>query len=379
MTSFLESILESITEMFSSAHEGSTIGIDIGSASIKVVEIEKVDEKAVLRNYGELSLGPRAGFAIGQATNLTTEKLAEALRDLLNETGISTKHTVFAIPFSASLLSVVELPDVSAKELRSMIPLEARRYIPIPITEVALDWWVLPKRKIVQKPKTSVPGDAEPLGKVEVIIAAIHNEVIKKYQEIKRVAQIPGGAAHFEIEIFSTLRAVVGRDLSSIVVMDMGAGSTKLAIIDEGVVRGSHVINMGGQDITNSLAKSLGISFTQAEEMKCRAGIIGDEDGRDVAVVAELILSNIMNEAVRFVENYEQKHNTKIKKVILVGGGACLKGIEKVASKKFIETSVSIGDPFSRIDTPAFLSPTTKKLSPYFAVAIGLALKGLEE
>lgn len=365
--------------MFSNAHKGSTIGIDIGAASIKVVEIEKVDEKAILRNYGELSLGPRAGFAIGQATNLPTEKLAEALRDLLNETGISAKHIVFAIPFSASLLSVVELPDVSANELKSMIPLEARRYIPVPITEVALDWWVLPKRKTEQKPKTFVSGNEESLGKVEVIIAAIHNEVIKKYQEIKRVAQISGSAVHFEIEIFSTLRAIVGRDLSSIMVIDMGAGSTKLALIDEGVVRGSHIINIGGQDITISLAKSLGISFAQAEEMKCRAGIIGDEDGRDVAVVGELILSNIMNESVRFVENYEQKYNTKIKKIILVGGGARLKGIEKVASKKFAQTTVSIGDPFSRIDTPAFLSPTIKELSPYFAVAIGLALKGLEE
>ncbi len=375
----MASFLESITEIFSSAHKGSTIGIDIGAASIKVVEIEKVDEKAVLRNYGVLSLGPRAGLAVGQATNLPTAKLAEALRDLLNETGISAKHTVFAIPFNASLLSLVELPDVSIKELKSMIPLEARRYIPVPITEVALDWWVLPKRKVEQNVVVPSSGESKVIGKVEVIIAAIHNEVIKKYQEIKRDSQIPGDAVHFEIEIFSTIRAIVGRDLSSIIVIDIGAGSTKLALIDEGVVRGSHIINMGGQDITIYLSKSLGIIFAQAEEMKCRAGIIGDYEGRDVAAAGEIILSNIMNESVRFMENYEQKHNTKIKKVILVGGGSRLKGIEKVASQKFSDASVSVGDPFSRIDTPVFLAPTIKELSPDFAVAIGLALKGLEE
>ncbi len=375
----MASFLESIAEMFSSAHKGSTIGIDIGAASIKVIEIEKVDEKAVLRNYGELFLGPRAGFAVGQATNLPTEKLSEALRDLLNETGISAKHTVFAIPFNASLLSLVELPDVSTKELDSMIPLEAPRYIPVPITEVALDWWVLPKRKVEQNVQMSSYGKSKSIGKVEVIIAAIHNDVIKKYQEIKRDAQIPGGAAHFEIEIFSTLRAIVVRDLSSIMVMDMGAGSTKLALIDEGVVRGSHIINMGGQDITISLAKFLGITFAQAEEMKCRVGIIGDYEARDIAAAGEIILSNIMNESSRFVENYEQKHNTKIKKVILVGGGARLKGIQKVISQNFSEASVSVGDPFSGIDTPAFLASTIKELSPGFAVAIGLALKGLEE
>lgn len=375
----MASLLESITNIFSSAHKGSTVGIDIGAASIKVVEIEKVEEKAVLRNYGELALGPRAGFGIGQATNLTPEKLAEALRDLLHEMGTSSQHTVFAIPFSASLLSVVELPDVATKELESMIPLEARRYIPVPITEVALDWWVLPKRKMEQNSKTTPDGTPLPLGKVEVIIAAIHNEVIKKYETIKRDAQIPGGAAHFEIEIFSTLRAIVGRDLSPIIVVDMGAGSTKLALIDEGVVRGSHIINMGGQDITLSLSKSMGLSFAQAEEMKCRAGILGDDDGRDVAAVGELILSNIMNESVRFMENYENKHNTTIKKVVLVGGGARLKGIEKVVSQKFPQASVSVGNPFSRLETPTFLDPTIREMSPDFAVAIGLALKGLEE
>lgn len=376
----MASFLESITNIFSSAHKGSTVGIDIGAAFIKVVEIEKVEEKAVLRNYGELALGPRAGFAIGQATNLTPEKLAEALRDLLRETGILSQHTVFAIPFNASLLSVVELPDVSTKELASMIPLEARRYIPVPITEVALDWWVLPKRKAEQKPKVSVDdGMAEPAGKVEVIIAAIHNEVIKKYQTIKRNAQIPGGASHFEIEIFSTLRSIIGRDLSPVMVVDIGAGSTKLALIDEGVVRGSHIINMGGQDITLALSKSLGLSFAQAEEIKCRAGIIGDEEGRDVAAVGDLIISNVMNEAIRFMEIYEHKHDTKIKKVVLVGGGARLKGIEKVVSQKFSGVSVSTGDPFTRVDTPAFLATTIKELSPNFAVALGVALKGLEE
>ncbi len=375
----MASFLESIKEMLSGAHEGRIIGIDIGASSIKVVEIEKVDEKAVLRNYGMLSLGPRAGFAMGQATNLPTDKLAEALRDLLNETGISSKHTVFAIPFNASLLSLVELPDVSTKEIESMIPLEARRYIPVPITEVALDWWVLPKRKVEQNVVMPSSGKSKVIGNVEVIIAAIHNEVIKKYHEIKHGAQISGGASHFEIEIFSTVRAIVGRDLASIMVMDMGAGSTKLVLIDDGVVRGSHIINIGGQDITSSLSKSLGITFVKAEEMKCRVGIIGDYEGRDVAAVGELVLSNIVNEAVRFVENYEQKHNTKIKKVILVGGGARLKGIEKVMAQKFTEASVSVGDPFSRIHTPALLASTIKELSPDFAVVIGLALKGLEE
>lgn len=376
----MASFLGSIKQVFGGGHKGSILGVDIGTSSIKVVVIEKVDEKILLRNYGEISLGPRAGVEVGQATNLPPEKVAEALRDLLKEAEITAHHTLIAIPFSASLLSLVELPDVGDKELSSMIPLEARRYIPVPITEVSLDWWVLPKRrsevKIVAKESTS---PEKVIGKIEVIIAAIHNEVIKKYESIKRDAQIPGEASHFEIEIFSTLRAVASHDLAPILVMDIGAGSTKLALVDEGVVRGSHVISIGGQDITLGLSRSQEIPFDKAEEIKCRAGIIGDADGRDVAAVSELLLANIMNESARFSENYEHKHNTKIEKVILVGGGARLKGIEKIVAQNFKNIPILIGDPFSRVDSPAFLSSTIKEISPNFAVSIGIALRGLEE
>ncbi|MDO8603891.1 MAG: type IV pilus assembly protein PilM [bacterium] len=376
----MASFLESIKKVFTAGHKGQILGVDIGSSSIKIVLIEKVEEKVVLRNYGEIALGPRAGVSAGQSTSLPPEKVAIALRDLLKEAGITPRHTLIAIPFSASLLAVVELPDVGKKEFESMIPIEARRYIPVPITEVSLDWWVLPRRRYEEK-STVVPTDeiVKQTQKIEVIIAAIQNEVIKKYESIKRDAQISGESSHFEIEIFSTLRAVVGSDLSPILVIDMGAGSTKLALVDDGIVRGSHIISMGGQDITLALSRSRGIPFEKAEEIKCRVGMIGDEEGRDVAMVAELLLANIMNEAARFSENYEHKYGTKITKIILVGGGAQLKGLGKIVSQNFSSAVIMTGDPFSRVDTPAFLATTIKEISPNFAVAVGIALKGLEE
>ena len=263
-----------------------------------------------------------------------------------------------------------------------MIPLEARRYIPVPITEVTLDWWVLPKRKTDSKPPAiSLPKSisAEPLGKVEVIIAAINNETIKKYETIKKELNISSSSSHFEIEVFSTLRAVVGQDLSPIMVADIGAGMTKFAIVEEGVVRASHVIYTGGQDITLAVAKSLKIPIVEAEKIKCRIGMEGEDEGRDIFAVGEIILASITNEAARFIENYENKYNIKISKIILVGGGANLKGLINIVLKKFPNTSVTLGDPFLRVDAPAFLAPVIKELSPNFAAALGSALKGIEE
>lgn len=380
----MTSIIDSIKNIFSGTHTGSVVGIDIGSVSIKVVELEKVDGMVLLRNYGEIALGPRAGVSVGQATMLPPEKIAEVLKEILQETGITTPHTVFAIPFSASLLTVVELPDVGEKQLESMIPLEARRYIPVPLTEVSLDWWALPKKENKQNTLSiqKDPGEGESparIGTVEVLIAAIHNDVIKKYETIRTIAHIDPASSHFEIEIFSTLRAVAGNDPTPLMVIDIGGASSKLVLVEGGVMRGSHSVNVGGQDITTALSKSLSIPFKQAEEIKCQSGLLGEEEGRDVSVASEGALNSIFSEAVHFVENYEQKYATKIQKIILVGGGARLKGIDAIAKSNFSTKEVIFAEPFTLARAPAFLAETLKDINQSFAVAVGLALKGLEE
>ena len=379
----MASFIDSLKKLLFFWQKGVILGVDIGSSSIKVVLIERVEEKVVLRNYGEVALGPGAGIFVGQATNLAPEKIAEELRGLLKEAKISPTRTFIAIPFTASLLSVIELPDVKKNELETMIPIEARRYIPVPLSEVSLDWWVLPKKKnnAAQKvilpniPQSSVPQQSS---HVEVIIAAIHNNVIKKYELIKRSAEIPGSTSQFEIEIFSTLRAVMGNELLTTLVIDIGAGSIKLVLVDEGVVHGSHVMSIGGQDITLALSRSQGTSFQEAEELKRRVGLMGDNEGRDVLAASELILANIMNETVRFVDAYVHKHGTGVSKIILVGGGAKLLGIDKIIAKSFPNVPITLGDSFARVDSPAFLSKTLKEIGPNFATAMGIALKGLE-
>src|SRR3990167_4299302 len=132
--------------IFGFLHKGSSVlGIDIGSSSIKVVQLRKERGAAVLETYGELSLGPYAGIEIGRAVNLDAEKLAEALLDVLKEANITTKNCGISIPFAASLISLIKMPMLNEAQLKKMIPIEARKYIPVPITEVALDWFILPE------------------------------------------------------------------------------------------------------------------------------------------------------------------------------------------------------------------------------------------
>ena len=149
MSKILDKILnvKNISKIFAdNKRTGSMLGIDIGSSAIKIIQLSEKEGKAVLENYGELALGPYAGLAVGQATSLSKEKTKEALSDIFREANIEGKHAALSIPMSSTLLSLVELPRVDKKQLNSMMPIEARKYIPVPVSEVVLDWWTLPKK-----------------------------------------------------------------------------------------------------------------------------------------------------------------------------------------------------------------------------------------
>ena len=105
--------------------EQSVLGVDIGSSSVKVVQLRKERDQAILETYGELALGPYAGAEVGQATNLSAEQIAETLKDLLREAKVTTKKCGVSIPYARSLLSFVSLPNrKDAKEQKTVIALE---------------------------------------------------------------------------------------------------------------------------------------------------------------------------------------------------------------------------------------------------------------
>ena len=364
------------------------LGVDIGSSAIKIVQIRKKNGQAVLETYGELALGPYAGLTIGQAAALPPDKIIQALTDLMKEkeVNITTNKCAVSIPFTSSLMSVIELPEVSPKQLAVMVPLEARKYIPVPITEVMLDWSVIPKSEVRVEDATEYSASPEsPLvdanaeaprtfAKIDVLVVAIHNDTIARYQEIVTKSGLEAG--FFEIEIFSTMRAVLYESLRPIMVIDMGAASTKLYVVERGVVRSSHTVNRGSQDITATISKSLGVTPERAEVMKREVGAAGpDKNLTDVIV---LTLDYVFSEVNNALLAFQKKYNKTISKVILVGGGSALKGLSELAKNNF-KTEVVLANPFSKVTAPAFLENILKETGPEFAVAIGLALRRLAE
>ncbi|HEY4494582.1 MAG TPA: pilus assembly protein PilM [Candidatus Paceibacterota bacterium] len=368
-----------------SKKDQSVLGIDIGSSAIKVVQIKKKRGKMVLETYGELALGPYAGIEIGRATSLGTEKVAIALKDILKEAKTTTLSAGVALPLSSSLISFVTLPKVDEKQMGDVIALEARKYIPVPMSEVMLDWSLIPREgtfNTEEKDKNNENEkdlkDQKNLQKEmqDVLILAIHNEYINTYQNIMNVATIK--PSFFEVELFSSIRAVVDQGIQSVMIIDVGASSTKLYIVERGVLRASHIINKGSQDITLALSKALSIGVNEAENMKRVYGLKGGPEYKELTEIITINLDYVFYEANATLLNYQKKYNKNISKIILTGGGVLLKGFIDLA-RISLETEVVYANPFGKLETPAFLAEQFIQSGPEFAVAIGTAIRRLSE
>ncbi len=342
------------------------IGLDLGASSAKVIQLRKDKGKAILETYGEIATGPYHNLAVGQSALLAPDKLVELLRDLFREASITTTAASIAVPLGSSLLIMVEVPKVSEQMLAKVVPIEARKYIPVPISEVALDWWVIPQPEA---------ESAAPDAKLEALVVAIHNSAIKSYQDLARELQLQ--TSFFEIETFSAIRSVFGGEMAPTVIVDLGAGSTKVAVVDFGIVRLSHTIAKGAQDITLALARSLGIEFAKAEEIKRKVGLVEHYEGRDISMTVSSILEYIFSEVNKVIALYQQKQRRAIGKIILIGSGALLRGVLDLAGKSF-EVPVVLGRPFDKVEAPAFLQNILAEAGPGFAVALGLALRHLQ-
>jgi type IV pilus assembly protein PilM len=357
----------------------SVLGIDIGSSSIKMVQLSRKGGHPVLETYGELALGPYGGKGVGESVSLPMEKIIEAITDMVREkeVNITTKLCGLAIPFSSSLMVVIDMPLMTKGQLDQMVPIEARKYVPVPISEVTLDWYVIPKDKNAELevlPETGAPS--APSQKVEVLVVALHNDTISRYKDIVTKSFLE--ANFFEIEIFSTMRSVLDQEIAPVLIIDMGATTTKLYIVEKGILRSSHMINRGSQNITNELSKSLGISLEDAEYLKREKGILGEINGIKVESIVTITLNYIFSEANQILLAYQKKYNRNVSKVMLVGGGSALKGIADNAKNSF-QTEVVAGDPFGKVVAPAFLEKVLKDTGPEFAVAVGVALRRLQE
>ncbi|MFW0871136.1 MAG: type IV pilus assembly protein PilM [Patescibacteria group bacterium] len=349
--------------LFRRSHSNKFVGVDIGSSSIKVVQLSRQKGVISLDTFGEIALGPYAGKEIGHSVRLDTPQYAEALRDLLRESQVDARTAGLSIPLKSSLVFNMKMPKMSDSKLDEMVRLEARRYIPVSVSEVSLDWSIIP----------NLNNDGEKDNFQTIMVVAIHKDTLNKFKEIADQAKLD--LQFLEIETFSTIRSVLRHENNSSAIIDIGASITKIYIIEYGIVQKSQVIPVGSQNMIKSLETQRKLSaigedlnIAQAEELQRQI-----EESQRIPVD----LDRILTEVKKIILSYQKSNRKNIEEVILTGGGSILKGVMPYVVES-LETEVSIAHPFNKVDTPAFLEDTLRDAGPEFSVAIGLGMRGLD-
>lgn len=365
----------------SSNEGGGVVGIDIGASAAKVVQLRASRGVAVLETYGEIALGPYAEQPIGKTVKLPPEKTAQALADLIKEANVTSRNAGVSIPFSSSLVSILDLPKVDAESLKRIVPIEARKYIPVPISEVSLDWFVIPHEEADQSAFDQLQTETKIQTKgQEVLLVAIHNDTLRSYQTVMETVGL--STSFFEIEIFSAIRSGLAQGIAPVLVVDLGASTTKMYVVERGIIRMTHLQSIGGQQITETLARTMSWEFEQAERVKRERGLVdssayGVEENARIKEALLSTLTRIFSETNRVLLSYGQRYNKNVSSVVLMGGGASLPGIVD-AAKQSLSVQVTVADPFAHTEAPAFLGDVLRTIGPGFTVSVGAALRKLK-
>ena len=338
------------------------VGIDFGSSSIKVVEIELSDEVLILSTYGELQLGPYAGVEMGKAVKLPTPKRIEAVVDIMRESGITAKNGVMALPLIDSFVTIMDLQTKEGEDIAARIPVEARKYIPVPLTDVTLEWSEL----------SSIGDNA--LQK-EVLLAAIHNDALVDMTSLLSAIQMVSQPS--EIELFSTLRALSRESDDTLVVIDIGAQMSKLYVAEGGYLRRIHRVRAGGEHVTEALAQFMNIPLEDAENKKRNYTSDSNSSAEIKKIVAETF-DRPLQEFKRVVGQYEQRVGKQVSRVVFTGGSTLFYDFTSYASYMF-DREVELANPFTKVGYPAFMEDKLREIGPVFATALGAALRAFEQ
>ena len=341
------------------------IGLDIGPSAIKVVQLRLEKEKIFLETYGEIATGPYSGFEPGQSTVLGDEKILEAIGDLFKAAKVTTKNAGISIESSGAFISLIQVPTATDEELSRIIPLEARKYLPLPVAEVQLDFWRVPKGN---GPQTTTDEK-----RTDIVLAAVTNVVIEKYQRYATSLGLEKPV--FEVEGFSALRSTL-HEKGLILFVDMGSDYTTLTLVRDGIIFDMHTISKGSLMSTMQLSQALSVPVAVAEEAKRKFGYTGDSANPYLKEVMKLSSYPLFGEIARLLLMYERKYNQVIDGIIIGGGGARTPGILETFHES-VQTKARIATPFDQVEVPEFLKGMINNIGPSYTVACGLALKKL--
>jgi len=338
------------------------LGVDIGVSSIKLVELSRWGGRVELKNYGHISVSPLYQRPVKTFTEetflLSTVEVSEVIKAILKETRIKTKESVLTIPDFSTFFTTFELPPMSEDEIPDAVNFEANQHIPVPVSDVVLDWHLI-------EGKTGKKGT-----RLKILLVAVPKDLVDRYQKIAKGCGV--NLKFLEAEAFSLARALIRNRKEPFCLLDIGAQSTTINIADNGILKLSHSFDISGNDFSHSLMKSLDIDPKKADFMKREQGL----ENRETRDILFPLINLIIIEIEKILKDFSKSEGKEIQKIIICGGSALLPGLDKYLHSHF-KKEVKIANPFSDIFYPPLLEKKLEKIGPAFTVAVGAALKGL--
>ena len=357
----------------------ASLGLDIGTSAIKIVELDKKSGRFSLNNYGIFELkgsSSAKSLAVNQSVQsleawqsilkMPDQEIVNGIEELIKKADIKSTDVVASIPSFSTFATVIEMPYTSNEDLARAIPFEAKKYVPIPLDEVILDWSIVGVANSGQ-----LSGIFAKPSMVEIFLAAVPRDETTRYQNIMKSVGLNMRA--LELENSALIRSLLGNDLSCNAIVNIGGRSTSIMIVNKGYERISHNYEIGGFEITKAISQSLGVGLEKAEDLKRKFGLKKGEENIVTDSVISLVDMMIF-ETQKTVANYEKSKKEKAANVILIGGLINMPGFSDYFKER-LNYSVIVGDPFSRVAYPEGLGQIIPELRSTLAIAVGLAMR----
>ena len=340
-------------------------GLDVGHSSLKVMQVEQ--------NFGSSQAPHIIGYgtaafdasALDNGVIVKPEIIAEALLHLFQHQligDITTRRVAVTFPAYRSFSRSMQLPKLSAKDLRDAVRLEAEQYIPLPLDDLYLDYTV-----------TRIGKEVD-----DLLAVAVPKEIIDSYLILARMAGLEIMLVETTMEADSRL---FGRDkyhdITSVII-DFGSLSADISVFNKStLVTGT--VPAGGLIFTNNIRDNLQVTLAEAGIIKTKYGLSLSKKQREITSALKPTLQKLTKEIQRMIRYHEEHYGTEkpIEQVIMLGGGANMPGLSEYLTDS-LRLPVRVHDPWQYLDYKGFQAPNKADRLMYATVA-GLSLVNPKE
>jgi type IV pilus assembly protein PilM len=343
----------------------SVAGLDIGSSSVKMVELEGKNGSFSLSGLGFENL-PDETIIDGQIMELNT--VSDVIQKVCQNHNIKAERVVTGVSGHSVIIKNIALPPMSDEELEESIDWHAEEHVPYDLADVSLDYQV-----------TGRTGDS-----TQVLIAACKRERI---DNVRQAIQLAGKEpAVIDVDTFALQNCYEHNyqptEHNVVTLLNIGASTMNVNIVKGTRSLFSRDITVGGSQFTDVIQRSLGLSFQQAEAVK--RGVVNANDGVEEKAIEPLmcnvteIIAMEIQKTFDFYRATTEDNQTMVQKILISGGGSKLQGLAMDLSAR-LELPVEVLNPFRNInvDERKFDRGYLNEIMPEMAVAVGLAMRGV--